>query len=137
MGKASESGSSSGAVVIWRKGDGLVVLVLYLFFLLWSKCPLAVATVWGGYFCSAALVSPGIFGRKPFSWAVFKQLIVGEPRVAWACARCSAGVALCPVAMLFNWAVKKSGWLLYGSRCHRKLVDLLWLPVRITLPVLS
>ena len=83
---------------------------------------MAVATVWGGYFCSAAFVSPGIIGRKPLSWAVVKQLIVGEPRVAWAYARHSAGVALCPVVMLLNWAVKKSGWLLYGS--ERKRVPL-------------
>ena len=108
------SASLPAVVVIWRKGEGLVVLVLCLFFLLWSKCPLAVATVWGAYFCSAVFVSPGIFGRKPFSTAVFKQLIVGEPRVAWAYARRSAGVALCPVVMLFNWAVKKSVWFLHG-----------------------
>ena len=81
-----------------------------------------------------ALVSPGTLGRKPLSSAVVRLLTVGDPRVACAQSTRSAGAVLCWLVMLFICAAMKSG--LCRSRCERKFVYRLWVPVRISMPAL-
>ena len=81
------------------------------------------------------LFSPGILGRNPLSSAAVRVLTVGDPREACAWSTRSARVALCWLVMLFICAARKSG--LYGSKCQRKFVARLRVPVRISLPVLS
>ena len=91
VGNASVSVSSPGAVCYLEKGRRFSSFsAMFIFSALIQVSFGSLQQCGARIFAVLLCVSPGIFGRNPFSTAVFKQLIVGEPSVAWAYARCSS-----------------------------------------------
>ena len=70
-----------------------------------SRCPLIVATDFGGYFANVLRLSLGIGGRYPFRKAVSSVEIAGENREAWANATRLLGLELALTAALARSSV--------------------------------
>jgi hypothetical protein len=87
LGMCSCSGSDGFACT-----SGLVLFDLFLFTLLWSKCPLMVAMECGGYLARVSLVRPGKPMRKSLRRAAASVVRGGLKRVAWLNATMSAGL---------------------------------------------
>ena len=79
-----------------------------------SRCPIVVASEYGGCFLSVSVVSPGNGGRKPWVSALVSVEMAGEKRVACVKSTRSAGVDL---LLMAGKAMACSGSLVTHSPC--------------------
>ena len=125
-GCAGKLSSCCSLAVSWGGGTsglGSFGLVLFIFLRALSRCPLMVASDFGGYFRSVSLVRPGIGGRYPLSRAVCKVDIAGENSAACAKETRSSGLVLALTAVrAYPWCGR--------STSHRPLVVSLRTPLR-------
>jgi len=87
------------------------------FFLVWSRCPCAVAIDFGKYFCAASAVNPGHVAKCPRLIACIHVLGVGLKAAAWRNRMCSAVVS--GNMLLISNGCGAASWALAGcsSKC--------------------